>query len=49
MINFAARLVDNITAATEATGGLNLLIPVVGAVAIAFATGTLSINTFSAA
>lgn len=49
MTDAMARLVDNIAAATQATGGLNILVPALGAVAIAFATGTLSVKTFDKA
>lgn len=47
--NIEAGFLDLFGAATEATGGLNIILPVIGAVIVAFATGTLSVQTFSAA
>ena len=46
--DFGARFVENFTAATKATSGLNILVPILGGVAVAFSAATVSAGGFKA-
>ena len=48
VMDFGARFVENFTAATKATSGLNILVPILGGVAVAFSAATVSAGGFKA-